>query len=330
VTRFIQEDIPLPHTFAFRRLAPCRVEHPSQQVPGYADPDRSCPYFRDCFATSALEMLRRAYGRHIRVTLAEPSSSIVVRSENLFNRDDSHRLTLRKHFYEEERGAKDTRCVLTKGSVDGLVAKLEHSRNRGGTFPPRGFNLDKLRLLLEGLIDETKPHRPSVDWKSPGEFKSAIVSALRGSVPEETLDKLIRILHSFVSSPLNCRPIGRETEFAKYLGFVDLRTHSPLSPVALALLVPPRHLRHDPKVNVVVGNYGYVFGAHGFTSTVYSMHDPQAGGAHCAQACLIMVLGMLCDRGAKIAGSYDLTFFAEASSRASKLLNDKSQELAVE
>jgi hypothetical protein len=51
-----------------------------------------------------------------------------------------------------------------------------------------------------------------------------------------------------------------------------------------------------------------MFGAHSFRSTVYCMQDPGTIGAHCAQMCMIMALGMLADRHAEVVGSFTLTF----------------------
>jgi len=40
------------------------------------------------------------------------------------------------------------------------------------------------------------------------------------------------------------------------------------------------------------------------------MHEPELGGARCAQACTIMATAMLADRGARLYGSYELTYLA--------------------
>lgn len=88
------------------------------------------------------------------------------------------------------------------------------------------------------------------------------------------------------------------------------------APLALGLLVTPRHLRHDARVRTIEGEYGTLFGATGFSSSVYSMHDPERGGSCCSQACVIMATGLLADRGAQIPGSY------EATCRAKRLAED--------
>lgn len=323
--QFSQQDIPLPSTFAFRSKAPCRVEHPSQIGLGPNYTDVGCPYFHDCHATSALTMVRRAYGRHIAVSLAEPSSNIVVRSENLFNRDERHRLTLRKHFYEVRAGSEKQQFLLSGGIIDGVCECLRYMKKRDDRFPLDLETIDRVSLALHELVYSDKK-RPQEVWHDIEEFRTAVVSALTGlKLPFASNNMVQTHLEWHASSPLGCLSIGNNVRFAKYLGFVDLRTHSPVSPVALALLVPPRDIRHDRDATLVTGQYGRLFGAHSFRSTVYSMHDPKSGGAHCAQACLMMVSSMLADRGVKIHGSYDLTFFSEKDVPYSHLADEQKQ-----
>lgn len=203
------------------RDRPCRQEESSQTShPSPLYPD--CPYQAYC-DESADEFARliEVYGSEIRVTLAESSYSIVVRSEHQFNRQTRQRLALRKHLYERANPA----------------------------LPYQGLACDP--------------------------FDAVAVE-----------------------------------EFDEYLGFVDMRLNSPESPLALGLLVPPRRYRADPSAFLITGEYGPLFGSHAFPATVYSKHDPNTSGAHCAQACLIMAVGALCDRGARLEGSHTLTYLA--------------------
>ena len=109
---------------------------------------------------------------------------------------------------------------------------------------------------------------------------------------------------------MRCHEISPNDEFGKYLGYVDLRLNSMAAPLAMGLLVAPRHLRHDHRCTYIEGEYSSLFGANGFRSTVYTMHEPDFGGARCAQACVIMTTALLADRGAKLRGSYELTYLA--------------------
>jgi hypothetical protein len=329
--QFTQQDMPLPSTFAFRVNAPCRVEHPSQPAP---TADRSsnllCPYFHECHAISALTMLRRTYGRHIRVTLAEASSSIVVRSENLFNRDERHRLTLRKHLYEVREGSEEEQFLLADGTIEGFAKRLHCLKRRDDSIPLDDSLIVEVAARLRGLLGQTTK-RPQRIWANARDFETAVgetLSPLR--LAPAAFKVAFDALRWFASSPTACLPIAKNLKFAKYLGFVDLRTHSPLSPISHALLVPPRDLRHDRNARIITGNYARLFGGDGFRSTVYSMHDPESGGAHCAQACLIMVLSMLADRGARMHGSYDLTFFAEHTVPAADMTDDDQRKKLAE
>ena len=111
-----------------------------------------------------------------------------------------------------------------------------------------------------------------------------------------------------IYSQYACHPISGDSEFNRYLGFIELRMHSVQAPIALAVLAVPRQLRHAQNVTVMTGTYGPIFGGPGFSSTVYSMQDQ--GGGKCAQGCAIMVLGMLSDRGASVLGSLSVTYLA--------------------
>src|SRR5258708_7722782 len=98
---FMQPCPPLTETFSFRRF-PCLFEQRSQgPVPAPQPGAQECRLIQYCEASSrALWRLELVYGPWVKVTLAEPSSSIVVRSEHQYNKDERGRLALRKHVYE--------------------------------------------------------------------------------------------------------------------------------------------------------------------------------------------------------------------------------------
>ena len=219
---FLKVTPPKNSSFSHRRR-PCRYE------PAIAPSGKqgSCP-FRDYCArvkeTPLSDRLRQAYSEPIKNTLSEPSTSVVVRSEQQFHGMDRQRYAQRRHLYE----------VVRTGTPDDL--------SRYGT---------------------------------------------------------------------HCTPLDKDDRFGEYLGFVDLRQHFEVSPLALGLLVQPGCIREDPCAYVIQGEYGPLFGAHSFRSTVYAMQDQSPTiGAKCAQMCAIMALGMLGDRRADIKGSFTLTFLS--------------------
>ena len=106
-------DTPVPphdETFSFGKV-PCRYETGLRVLPDGKETNEwkkgPCPYRDDCLATaSKLDLqLTPSYGPCVQTTLAEASSTIVIRSEHQFNRSlsDHHdiqsRHALRKHIY---------------------------------------------------------------------------------------------------------------------------------------------------------------------------------------------------------------------------------------
>lgn len=208
------------HTFS-HYSRPCRYEPPLFP----AGQKYQCPFQGSaCLEIGKdLDQWFAAYTELIKVTLVEPSTSIVVRSEQQFHGMDRRRYAQRRHLYE----------VVNNGTPRDL--------SRFGT-------------------DCTQT------WLHP------------------------------------------EDRLGEYLGLIDLRLHFKQSPLALGLLVEPSHLREDPLSYILKGDYGPLFGAHSFRSTVFSMQDPGTAGAKCAQMCAIMALGMLSDRQSRIRGSFTMTY----------------------
>ena len=104
-----------------------------------------------------------------------------------------------------------------------------------------------------------------------------------------------------------CHALTAETRLGLYIGYIDLRKYYKLSPLAFGVLAVPREFTVDPNAHVITGNYSQLFGGPGFACSIYSMQDKQTAGTACAQACMIMLLGMLADRGARLEGSFMLT-----------------------
>ena len=228
---FLRTTPPLNQAFSYSEK-PCRCEPPIDRVITH----RTCPFLKsgycDAITRSILnDRLTKAYSEPIKNTLSEPSTCVVVRSEQQFHGMDRQRFSQRRHLYEV------------------------------------------------------------VDSGTPGEVSRFGV---------------------------HCTALNENDRLGRYLGFVDLRQHFEVSPLALGLLVPPRCFREDHNAYVIQGDYSALFGAHSFRSTVYSMQDRTPTiGAKCAQMCAIMTLGMLSDRGARVKGSFTLTYLVWMLSQGS-------------
>jgi len=109
---------------------------------------------------------------------------------------------------------------------------------------------------------------------------------------------------------LGCPEISNEDRFGQYLGFLDLRRHYTQSPIALALLAPPRHLREDPLTFIALGDYAPLFGAPSFPCTPFATHERAISGAVCAQSAAFIQLVALADRGARMFGPYTISMLA--------------------
>ena len=171
--------------------------------------------------------------------------------------------------------------------------------------------LDRLALKVQAEMDQTAG-RPV--WQ---QFDKTIMDSLAeeklGWCDPKELNKLKRMVQYHATARLGCHAVSADTQVGKYVGFVDLRGGGSRNPISIGLLTPPRYLRHDRDVFVITGHYSYLFGACGFSSTVFSMHDENVSGARCSQACVIMALSTLADRNARVVGSYDITYLGRSS-----------------
>jgi len=139
------------------------------------------------------------------------------------------------------------------------------------------------------------------------EFRAEIAKLLG----KEPTVRHFECIARYSTSSLHCHEFESDDKFRKYVGFVDLRLTSYVSPVSIGVLIPPRVLRHDPTVFLMTGYYGRFLGATVGAATVYSMNDQQTSGASCAQACAIMAIGFLMDRGVKMVGNHTLTYLSQ-------------------
>ena len=319
MSRFKNTDTPPSATSSCQPNSPCRTENNSVEFGLDGDPsgekysiatspDTMCPYRYKCDSTAYGMRLTGAYGRDIAVTLVEPVGNIVIRSEQQFSSSESHRIGLRKHIHELERSSGN-RCRISEGAIAGFLDVIDRRRQAGVTLNRINWGVldDAIFSAIEKVAYELREHFDKADDVPEAELFQLFrekMSAYDLSLAGE-LEILFR---NAVTTPLLCHKLRDDDVFGRYLGFVDIRTYSLRSPLAFALLVPPRHIRHDASITCVQGDYGRIFGAHGFMATAYATHEPKVGGAFCAQACIIMVLAMLSDRGSMMLGSFDLTY----------------------
>ncbi|MEO1529052.1 MAG: hypothetical protein AAFX06_26840 [Planctomycetota bacterium] len=307
-TEFKTYDEPTHLTVSCHASRPCPVESLETDESGN---EFDCPFAFECDSVAVGLPLAAAYGKKIAVTLTEPVGNIVTRSEQQFSADKSHRIALRKHIYELE-AAPFQRVRISDGLINSfgarVLSKVRRDRDRDPNGPLASLDeklIERIQAVMQGMCNGGQHvfEGSSIDELS-GSFFRSIDSIVTDLDQRQRLESEFR---KCVSAPLMCHSIQKDFKLGRYLGFVDVRTNSIYSPLALAILVPPRHLRHDTTVTLVQGNLGKIFGAHSFVSCAYSMHDPESGGAYCAQAAMIMGLAMLSDRGATVRGSFDLT-----------------------
>ena len=129
----------------------------------YSSAFATCQYVDNCgqHTPKLLNRLRLTYSSSIKVTMSEPSSSVVVRSEHQFNREERLRLSMRKHFYELESPRSNTvanaceslqdddRFGRYLGFVDLRMYPTEAPLAMGLLTPPRRFrHNDRVNLAL--------------------------------------------------------------------------------------------------------------------------------------------------------------------------------------
>ncbi len=227
-----------------------------------------CPRCRltDSTAGWLSQILAGAYGPCIRVTRTERSSNIVTRSESNFNLAQQTRLTIRRHVYEWEGEEKPPFRWFTPGIAAAIMDELMLQK-----VANTAVIREKLSSLLETALD-----RPACkDDLAKAADEIAAAARLNAEDSEKVRMAVGRHTRPMLGPPSTTNGGG----YGKYLGFVDLRTVSMRQPIALALLVPPRAMRHDPDTYIVTGNYGRIFGATSFSCTPFSTHARKVSGA---------------------------------------------------
>lgn len=313
--------LPTPERFSFavpptnkiysHRRRPCRLEQRSQPAQSGWDAEANdCPFTTMCEQSAhALQKLEsRVFGR-IKVTLAEPSSTIAMRPEHQYHRHESKRHTLRKHFHElmllgDRQNTEHPWAPLSVSETE--LKELESELTK---------YFSRHAQTIRGLLSELR--RLKATHRTARSFLGAMDRWLdNNGVGLDNKKELTRIITDCTLSAMGCRPFRHDEKLGEYLGFVDTRPNYESAPLAMGLLAVPSKYRHDADVHILTGQYGRFFGGEAFPCTVYSMHDGATSGAHCAQACLIMALGMLADRKARIRGTYELTYLASPNKLA--------------
>jgi len=179
-------------------------------------------------------------------------------------------------YIEEQFGANEFRHNQeTLRQVDELCASLRRDLLR------------QLRRAHKELFDD---------------YSVAIEDLVGGLV--EDVSKKLRLV---TEQPLACAGFSPEERLGNYIGYVDMRSDGPAcSSIAFASLRPPRRLTSDTSAFLLQGNYSTIFGGPDFSSSIYITHNEPLG-TKCAQACGVMALSMLADRGASVPGAFDLT-----------------------
>lgn len=290
---------PVEESFSFNPYVPCRDASVNSAEVAYS----SCELRGYCDNHSGLLPLFRAYGTDFKVSLSEFVTSIIIRSEMMYSGRDTLRRTIRKHFYELERKKADGEICISAYSINAVKFALSRQQKEG--LLSEGARQKVIELLESKLTSDLVVF-------DRDKLEAALNTLeLAGS----DFDKSINAILRHAAAPAGCQPFT-EDRFGRYLGFVDLRIpasqayggEAPSGPVlAMGLLAPPKQLRHDNSCTLVTGSHGSIFGLPNFEATFYSMHSLVLGGGYCAQACIVMALGMLSDRGAVLAGTFDIT-----------------------
>ena len=251
--------------------------------------------------------LARVYGPSIKVGLAELSSCFVVRSEHHYSKNERTRQSFRKHVFENHSNLQPCPSIPV-AMTEHIAAEISSHLMNVGIASPLNV-LDRVNQVLGSgsLISEGR----SVYWASITNLQSAISKAWHELDPFVATSLFTDIFWAYAEPTLRLRNFFDSDRWGDYLGFVDLRTSSKTSPLALGLLVPPKAILQDHAVRVILGNYGPIFGGPSFESCAYSMHDPGTSGAECTQAAAINSLILLSDRGARLSGGYTLTYLGK-------------------
>lgn len=311
--RFPYPNSPSAECFSGRSV-PCHWEAPSlpsdqfdKANDGKSAIQDECPYRSFCQATApGLENLFVIYGKSIAVTLTEQSSSISVRSEHRFGGEDRFRQTLRKHLFEILPGCEvpQQRFRMSPESVAGLIRFAEV---KGLTLPATAAIE---RLVTNWNVSDAFLSKDQFNAKLDELFNNHDISSGEAG-------QLRPLFERFASSSLYCHRItpkdGRM--FGEYMGFVDIRANYAPSSLALAILKPPQRLRNRSDVRLLAGDYSSLFGGPAFRGSIFSAQEGEQGGVICADACLVMALGMLSDRIPTLEGGFDLAYLAALTNR---------------
>ena len=297
----------------YRNVPPKEVHSGCDDLPCLRDGSGAdCPFRHVCDSIAGYLPLNEAYGRGICVTLSEPSTSIVVRSEHQFRHDDRFRYTIRKHIHENEEYQENHHTLslvgtASSGAVNAAVCEAMFHALAFPTAEPPYASIDVQAYKSEVRRIESLLMAQATRTASPISLPELATLFLDRSV---TSRHLFKVFCKHLFPPGGCHHFRPTQKLGRYLGFLDVRQTPSRSPVALSVLAPPRRFRHDPHWVIATGDYGRIFGGVGFPATVYAMHDSVASGTYCAQAAIVMILGMLSDRGAQIMGPIDITFQA--------------------
>jgi len=116
--------------------------------------------------------------------------------------------------------------------------------------------------------------------------------------------------------------------YKEYVGFMSVRItddrDNPPSPIAEAILRPPRRMRFPPYHVTCLGYYSSYIGVLPFEGSPYTMHDPRLG-ALCAQGSIFLSLLMMVPFGARVLGPATITALISPKPRKKTVLNSKGR-----
>lgn len=268
-----------------------------------------CLYASECMGSSSGPLyFAAAYPGGLLVSLAETSSNLVVRDEQHLLSGELRRPSIRKHVFEGCRlpFSRDTKWI-TRAIVLQAIQVLQS---------PQGIDL---RTSYLGPLQEVESSMQANDVLSLQDLETRIFTAQLNDPNSPTLllpghkslfDVEKGLFGNLGHQGLPCLDTSEIERLGKYVGYVDLRLSSPESPIAFAVLAPPRHLRHSPEFKIVQSELGTIFGGPAIYGTAFAMVDPQMGGGCCSTAAILMAVANLADRGGRPIGHLDTTAIA--------------------
>ncbi len=147
---FRYTNAPVEETYSFNSVSPCR-QSAARNASTLDGSYHSCPLRAYCDGYSGLIPLFRVFGADFKVTLAEPSSSLIIRSEHQYRYRDLLRRTVRKHLYELEGEWAKREWLLSRSHLTPIQDELKKF------IRPKGLTaqcVDSIIQAITAVLDE--------------------------------------------------------------------------------------------------------------------------------------------------------------------------------